>query len=197
MVLVAAGGTLSTLLSGCLGSGQSGDSSNDSEPPTESDSPADTGESDAPAVGDESCPPYESDADRTVCSHTADPSSASVLLEASPVRTTLADGQPSEEITLTFTNRTGSEIGFNPNSWYVWQQTGGEWQELEQEWTGHGKVTVAAGETHTWSFVEAVSAIQPEPQFDAGRYAATIHVPAPEGDGEIACVALLELEAEG
>lgn len=128
-------------------------------------------------------------------SHTVDPSSASVLLDASPVRTTLADGQPSEEIALTFANRSESDVEFNPNSWYVWQKTGGEWQEREQEWSGHGKVTVAAGETHTWSFVEAVSAIQRDPQFDPGRYAAEIRVPDPVGDRQVACAALLELEA--
>lgn len=199
-ILVAAGGTLPVLLSGCLGSGQSDDSDGGSspaasEPSTESNSQPGAGAFGTSAFDDESCPPFETDADRTVCSHTVDPDAAPVVLDASPVRTTLADGEPGEEITLTFYNRSGSEIEFNPDSWYVWQQTDGEWQELDQEWSGNGAATVAAGETHTWSFVEAVSAIQPDPQFDPGQYAAEIRVPDPAGDGQVACIALLELEA--
>lgn len=194
-LLVAAGG-LSLSLSGCLdANGQSGDASDDTGESTGSDAPRSDGGTTATTLQDESCPPYQTDADRTVCSHGTVPESASVFLEASPDGTTLDGDQPSEEITLTLHNRSASAIEFNPNSWYVWREADDGWQQLEREWSGDGVATVDSGSEHTWSLVEAVSSIQPDPAFETGRYAAEIRVPDPEDDTSVACVALIEFRA--
>lgn len=144
--------------------------------------------------GDRSCPPYSTDRERAVCSHTVDEESASVYLDADPETTGLDDCEPAEPITLTLENRSSGDLRFNPASWSIWHDPGDGWTELPPEISGDGVTTLPAGETHSWTFLEAVESIRPEPNLEPGRYAAELGVPDPAGGGWLACIALVRLE---
>ena len=51
--------------------------------------------------------------------------------------------------------------------------------------------------TRSWSLLEAVESVRSDPDLDPGRYAAELGVPDPAGDGWVACIAFVRLEAEG
>lgn len=143
------------------------------------------------------CPPFATARHRAVCSHTVEPNSASVYMDPHPGCSTLKNGTPGEEITLTVYNQSSQDLSFNPYSWRIWHGGGGEWTELEQEVSGGGRVTVAARGTHTWSFLEAVESIQEEPALESGRYGAEIGVSDPRNsDVRVALIALVRLDAE-
>ncbi|SFB74508.1 hypothetical protein SAMN05444422_101668 [Halobiforma haloterrestris] len=179
-------------LAGCLGENNTADDPSD----TESTASMDDTESAIPDIDAQSCPPYETDHDRVVCSHTVDPDSATVFLEPSPRRSTVVDGTPESEVTLTLHNRSDSELTFNPYSWQLRSDSGSGWRELQQDRAGNGTLTVSAGETHTWSLVDAVTAVREEPDLDPGLYAMELTVPDPERESDrIACIALVRLEA--
>lgn len=168
----------------------------DSERRTESPGSMDDTEYTIPGIDSQPCPPYEIDRDRVVCSHTVDPDLAAVYLEPSPKRGTVTDGTPETEITLTLHNCSASELTFNPYSWHIRYDTGAGWRELQQDRSGNGTLTVSAGETHTWSLVDAVTAVRDDPDLEPGLYAAELTVPAPAQESDrIACIALVRLEA--
>lgn len=147
------------------------------------------------AVDDQSCPPYSIERNSAVCSHTVDADTASVYLDPSPDVSTVDDGVPGDGITLTLHNQSASDLTFNPYSWNIWYSSGTEWEELQQQQVGNGDLTVSAGDTHSWSFMEAVKSIQNEPELEPGLYAAELGVPDPEnGDEWIACIALVQLD---
>ena len=178
------------LAAGCTGAPAGGDAPNNT--PTGSD-----GTDPTPTAGARRCPPFETARDRAVCSHTVEPDDASVFLAATPERSRLDDGTPAEEVTLTLHNRSDVELSFNPHSWRIHHDGGDGWTELDRETAGDGKTTVAAGETRSWSLLEAVESVRPDPDLDPGRYAAELGVPDPAGDGWVACIAFVRLEAEG
>lgn len=194
------------VVAGCTGQS----TENDASPSPDTSSPTVTGTETAasnnadrketPATCAEtdgqSCPPFATARDRAVCSHTVEPNSASVYMEPNPGCSTLENGTPKDEITLTFYNQSSSDLSFNPYSWRIWHDEGGEWTELEQEVSGGGKVTVAAHDSHSWTFMEAVEAIQEEPTLESGLYGAEIGVPDPRNsDAWVACIALVQLDA--
>lgn len=150
-----------------------------------------------PAMDAQPCPPFSIDRDRAVCSHTVDRDTASVYLDPEPHSSTLNDGTPAEEITLTLHNQSATDLRFNPHSWRIWHQSDSDWTELQQHSTGDGVVTVHTSNTYTWSFLEAVESIQAEPEVHAGLYAGEISVPAPATDDWIACIALVRFEPAG
>ncbi|WP_248517807.1 hypothetical protein [Salinarchaeum laminariae] len=183
-LLGAVCGGLSLQLGGCLEHDGS-DGANGSQPSGTTDGPEGcsgegTHQSDGgmatDAFQDEPCPPYATDADRTVCSHTVDPETASRVLEAAPVRTTLDDGQPSDEITLSLHNLGSAAVEFNPHSWSLWERTATEWQTLEAELHGNGRMTLDPGCSTSWTFVDVVSSVRIDPDLSPGRYAAEISV---------------------
>lgn len=63
---------------------------------------------------------------------------------------------------------------------------------IEKQSSGNGRLVVAVGETHSWTFEEVVSYINEELTVDAGTYTARIEVPNPEGSDWI-----MALKAEG
>lgn len=164
----------------------------DPEDDNESEGEADTTNSEIDA---QPCPPYETERDSAVCSHTVNPDAVSVYLEPDIESSTLKDGTPVDDITLTFYNQSSGELAFNPNSWNIWHNSGAEWKELQQELSGDGHLTVSADDTHSWSFMEAVESIQEEPALEPGLYAAELGVPDPKNsDDWIACIALIQLD---
>lgn len=172
---------------GCLGDAETPDDGNESDGDVDSTNPE---------IDDQPCSPYEADRDSAVCSHTVDPDAASVYIEPTPESSTLDDGTPVDDITLTFYNQSSSELTVNPHSWSIWYTPETEWEELHQELSGDGHLTVSPGNTHSWSFVEAVEAIQEEPDLEPGLYAAELGVPDPENsDDRIACIAFVQLDS--
>lgn len=147
------------------------------------------------SIDSQPCPPYAIDRDRVICSWTVDPDETTVSLEPEP-RTAPLDGTaPGAGVTLTLHNRSATEFQFNPYSWSIWHRGGDGWTELEQEIVGDGVVTVAANDTYTWSFLDAVESIRDDPTFEAGLYAAEMAVPDPEHDDEwVACIALVRFD---
>lgn len=168
----------------------------DSEQPSDSPESGDGTDPQIPDTKTQPCPPYETDRESVVCSHTVDPASAAVSLESRPKRSTVADGIPETEISLTLRNNSASELTFNPYSWHIRTNTGADWHDIQQDRAGNGTLTVPAGETQTWSLVDAVTAVRDDPELEPGLYAAELTVPAPtREDDSIACIALVRLDA--
>jgi len=148
-----------------------------------------------PTADEQPCPPYPTDRDRTVCSHTVTSDTASVYLTPDPRSSPLDDGTPVDEITLTLYNQSSTDLRFNPHSWRIWHLSDGDWSELDRQQSGDGVVTVAANGTDTWSFLETIETSQDDPELNPGRYAAEIGVPDPDtADGWVACIALIRFE---
>ena len=176
------------LAAGCTGAPAGGGDAPD-DTPTGSD-----GTDPTPTAGARRCPPFETARDRAVCSHTVK-RDAGVFVAATPKRSRLDDGRPAEEVTLTLHNRSDVELSFNPHSWRIHHDGGDGWTELDRETAGDGETTVAAGGTRSWSLLEAVESVRPDPDLDPGRHAAELGVPDPAGDGWVACIAFVRLEA--
>lgn len=146
-------------------------------------------------IDDQPCPPYDTVRDSAVCAHTVDTDAAPVSLEANPTRSTLADGAPADEITLTLVNRSTRDLTVNPYGWNIRRRSGTEWEAFWQEFTANGIQRLAPNETRSWSFLEAVETVRHEPDLEPGLYAAELGVPDPEVDDEwIGCIALVRLE---
>lgn len=158
------------------------------------DEPDGSGGTGTSAVDEQPCPPYETDRDRAVCSHTVDPETATLYLDPEPRSSRLDGGTPEREVALTLHNRSTTDLRFNPHSWRLHRRSGGEWTALERQQAGDGTVTVPAGDARSWTLAEAAESIRAEPAFQPGLYAAEIGVPDPENDGWVACIALVELE---
>lgn len=195
-VLAQIGSGTVVTLAGCI-SGAESSGTPDSQPSPDQESPSPTTNDSSPsdpAVSDYACPPYDSDRDRAVCSHTVATDSEPVYLEPTPVQTTLDDRTPSEEITLTLHNQSATDLTFNPHSWRIWHTDDANWTELDQQRSGNGTLTVSSNETHSWSFTQAVESIRDDPAFETGVYAAEIGVPDPNQSNEwVACIALVKL----
>lgn len=186
LIQLGSGAILCT--AGCLGDPGS---PNDPEAENERDGETKTPDSSFSIV---SCPPYGPIHNRAVCSHTVDREAESVYLLPDREQATLSDGVPEEEMSLKLHNQSSSELTFNPHNWRIWHKTDSEWEELERQLSGDGSVSVSAGETHSWSLVEAVESIQEDAVLVSGEYAAEIRVPDPETEGEwIACVSVVQL----
>ena len=179
-------------LAGCNSSAESSDAPDQASP-----SPTTTTDESTlsdPTEIDYSCPPYDTARDRAVCSQTVDKDSEPVYLEPTPVQSTLDDGIPTEEITLTLHNQSPSDLSFNPHSWRIRQKADSDWVELEQQLSGNGKLTISPNDTHSWSFTEALESIREDPEFETGLYAAELGVPDPDNnDAWVACIALVHL----
>ncbi|WP_247729139.1 hypothetical protein [Halovivax limisalsi] len=177
-------------IAGCLGDGET---HSNQEASGESDWRADAKN---PDIGDQPCPPYETERDSAVCSHTVGSDEVSVYIEPHTEHSTLDDGTPVEEILLSIYNQSATELTFNPYSWSVWYNSGNGWEELQQELSVTGHLTISPDETHSWSFTEVVDSIQEEPTLEPALYAAELGVPDPEnGDNWIGCIALVQLVA--
>lgn len=169
----------------------------DSDPgATATDSPASPSPSPSPSPTSPTplsafeCPPRGSDTGAAVCSHTVETDSASVYLL--PAETN-ADA-PGETLELTLYNDSATDLRFNPYQWSILSRDGSKWERVEKRASGNGRVTVAAGETKTWTFGDAVEFVNPEATIDAGTYAAGIDVPNPDdGSDWIRCFALFRL----
>ncbi|MFD1514000.1 hypothetical protein [Halomarina rubra] len=134
------------------------------------------------------CPPHGTSRERAVCSQTVDPESASVyLLPSRPVADSAA------AIDLTLHNDSDTDLGFNPHTWMIHVERTTGWVEIEQQSQGNGALTVAPGETHTWTFEGAVRKINETVPLDSGTYTAEIGVPDPDGDDWLSCLALVSL----
>jgi len=180
--LLAGIGAGAACLAGCLGTDGTPDGTDGTPRP------------DGPAIDDQPCPPYETDRDRAVCSHTVETDDEPVSLTVDPERGSLSDGTTDDEHTLTLHNQSDMDLTFNPNSWRFRYDGGSGWRPLQAELAGDGHVTLQAGETRSWTFMEAVGTIQENPELEPGLYAAELGVPDPDGDDEwLACLALCRL----
>lgn len=157
---------------------------------------SDTTETPRPTIDEQLCPPYTIDRDHAVCSKTVDSDTTPVYLDVAPRSSTLDDGTPAEETTLTLYNQSDTDLRFNPHSWRIRHLSDDDWTALNQQLVGDGVATVSAGTTHTWSFVEVVASIRDDSELNPGLYAAEIGVPDPVTNDEwIACIALVRFEA--
>lgn len=145
------------------------------------------------SITTEPCPPFATDADHAVCSHTVSPDTATVYLSPDPETSSLDSGTPAHEITLTLYNHSSTELRFNPHSWRIWSKAIDGWSSLEQQQSGNGVVAVGAQDAFTWSFTEAVESVRLDPTLNPGLYAAELSVPAPTSEGRVACIAVVKL----
>lgn len=173
--VLCSAGTGIALLSGCTSFG-----SERSTDPTTTPVSAD-------AIASVECP-QSGDGDATVCSQTVKTDAASVYLLPSP---TVGDGPDSLELTLT--NESGTALTFNPYSWTVWVKNASGWSEIEQQSSGDGKLTIAAGDSETWTVETVVGYVNESATLDSGAYSAAIDVPDPDGDDWITCLAVFGL----
>ncbi|WP_254537887.1 hypothetical protein [Halomarina litorea] len=120
-----------------------------------------------------------------MCSQTVETDTASVYLLPSP---TVGDAPDSLELTLT--NESEADLTFNPYSWSVWKKSASGWSEIEQESSGGGKLTVAPGDSETWTAKTVVGYINESATLNSGAYSAAINVPNPDGDDWITCLAV-------
>ncbi len=181
-------------IAGCISSGSEDEDTQNSDSDT-GETPSNSDSSDT-EFSDVECPPFDSEASATVCSHTVDTDAASIYLDASPAETALPNDEPSEEITLTLNNTSDGSTRFNPHSWHIWHNSESGWMELEQTIVGDGVMTLEAGDSMSWSFMEVLTGIQHDPDLEPGRYAAEIHLPDPVTGEDTGCIALLDLQAE-
>lgn len=134
------------------------------------------------------CPPHDSYAGAAVCSQTVDTESARVYLL--PSKTTVDASTGTVELTLY--NQASTELVFNPYQWSIMTKVSSGWESIEKRMSGDGRLTVSAGETHTWTFEEVVGFINEQVTLDSGTYTAGISVPNPNADW-IRCIALFRL----
>lgn len=174
--VLCSAGTGIALLSGCTSFG-----------PAQSTDPTATPVS-AEDIADFGCPPASDDT-ATVCSQTVETDASSVSLRPTP---TVGDAPDSLELTLT--NESETDLSFNPYSWSVWKKSASDWSEIEQKSSGHGELTVPAGNSETWTVETVVGYINETITLDSGAYAAAINVPNPDGDDWLTCLALFGLQ---
>lgn len=168
--VLSSAGTGITLLGGCTSFG-SEQSTNQTTTPVSTDE-----------LASFECPPY-GDGDKTVCSQTVNTDAASVYLLPSP---TVGDAPDSLELTLK--NESETELTFNPYSWSVWKKSASGWSKIEQQSSGGGKLTIAAGHSEMWTVETVVGYINESAVLDAGAYSAAIDIPDPAGDDLITCL---------
>lgn len=173
--LLFAGSTAIAGLSGCALN------SSDTQP-NDTASPVGT----TASLSEYECPPNNPTEEPVVCSHTVDTDAADIYLLTDPTT-------HSETPTLTLHNDSSSDLEFNPFQWTVMQQQPSGWVPVEKRSSGNGRLVVAAGETHSWTFEEVVNSINEQVTLGAGTYTASINVPNPRGSNWIRCVALVRL----
>ncbi|WP_135305802.1 hypothetical protein [Haloarcula amylovorans] len=136
------------------------------------------------------CPPDGSGRDGYVCSHTVDTDAASVyLLPSEPVTTA-----PPSDVLLTLHNDSSTELTLNPFQWTIRRQTTSEWEAVEQQSSGNGRLALSPGETHSWTLSGVVNFVNREATLETGTYTAAIDIPGPGGAEWKRCLALLRLE---
>lgn len=214
--VLASLGTLSVALAGCTdstGTPGSGTDTTTTDPGpgtgtvTDTATPTPTpdgGTVDSRFAG-EPCPGLGTNADSTVCWHTADPATARQYLEPEVELFEPSTGDGSvETVTFVLHNQSGGGIGFNPYAWSVHRQTDDGWEYVAPEMFPEPWFQLEDGQTYTWVFsVEE----HPTPQADRtrypmvdledGTYAFEITIAAEEGPntGErVSCLALFEVQ---
>lgn len=98
-----------------------------------------------------------------------------------------------DSLELTLTNGSETDLAFNPYLWSVRTKSASGWSEIEQESSGGGKLTVAAGGSETWTAETVIGYINESATLDSGAYSAAIDVPNPDGDDWITCLAVFGL----
>ena len=135
------------------------------------------------------CPPHDSAPNSAVCSHTVDTDTASVYLLPSDTMVDVSTGT----VDLTLYNNSSTELEFNPYQWSIMKRKSAGWNPIEKRIAGDGRLTLAPGKTHSWTFEEVVDAINERATVDAGTYTAGISVPSPETSDWNRCIALFRL----
>lgn len=147
-------------------------------------------------IADQPCPPYDVDTGSAVCSHTVDTDEASVYLETDRERGKIANGIPTELITLTLHNESPEDLAVDPHGWRIRHNDGSGWEDVPREVRREDDLTVEAGGEASWTFLLAYESVQADPELEPGLYAAELAVPDPgDTDDRVACIALVRLDA--
>jgi hypothetical protein len=99
-----------------------------------------------------------------------------------------------ENLRITLHNARSQPVEFNPGNWDIHTNRGSGWRKVEQTIVADGKVTLAEGETRTWSLSRIVSEYNDSYRFQPGDYSATLSVLDPERDEYVACISLFRVE---
>lgn len=153
----------------------------------------------------EPCPALGTNADRSVCWHTVDPSTAAQYLEPDTELFEPSTGDDSvETVAFVLHNQSGGGIGFNPYAWGIHRQTADGWEYVAPEAYPEPWFQLEDGQTYTWQFAveqhptpNADRTRYPVVDLEDGTYAFEVTVAAEEGPntGErVACVALFEVQ---
>lgn len=147
------------------------------------------------------CPPFDTDADRTICFRTR---SKSIWLSVSHPDWTIDTTENGIETnSFTLHNELGTSLRFDPHNWKLYEQfqkqTNTMWKEISRHNESNHAV-LAPSETYHWSL-----SLQPHPSpnaehtdfitadLDTGRYAFVVRIPNPHEDASIACLAMFSL----
>lgn len=125
-------------------------------PPADADSPSGSDAALAPdpasdLFADVGCPSFDDSADRTVCYHEVDPSTADVVLGIAPELFDPDDEDGVvETLTITLYNRSDWHFHFNPHGWGIERLDDGEWVHVAPEAIHPLLSVLPPGETHAW-----------------------------------------------
>lgn len=138
-------------------------------------------------LSDYSCPPHGPQSDPVVCSHTVDSDTANVYL----LTETTTD---SDTPRMTLYNESSTELVFNPYQWTIAERTDTGWEQIPKRVSASAKLALAPGDTHSWTFRDAVDAITYNVTLDPGTYTASISVPNLDSSDGIRCIALVRVD---
>jgi hypothetical protein len=124
-----------------------------------------------PRIDDQSCPPLDVRADRTVCSHADE--RGGIDVNASPTTVSPAS-EAVERITLRIDNRADSPLRFDGSRWRLYRNAGYGWRERQVSAGALGEHTIEPGETVSWSGIDAWLGLAPDDRANAGLYAAVL-----------------------
>lgn len=167
--------------------------------------PGDSTTASGAAFSGVSCPSFVDNADRTICSTTADTDAAPLVFEPEqPVfEPTTGDGSV-ETLSVELRNQSEASFGFNPYGWALYRHVEDDWEHVAPDvhpepWTtvgpGGGYTYELSVETHPSPHSESTRAI--EEDLESGVYALAVHgFLGEDGDEKqrVECVAIFAVE---
>jgi hypothetical protein len=105
------------------------------------------------APGDYDCPSFR-DASRTVCSHTSSGDEPLRLVPEADRFDNYPYSDDVQSLSITLHNDSDAEVGFNPYDWQLHVRDETDWRFLGPCAVPEPWITVAPGETFTWSLAE-------------------------------------------
>jgi hypothetical protein len=149
------------------------------------------------------CPPFDTDANRTICFRTHSDDKPICLSVSHADWTIDTTDNAVETNSFTLHNESDSTLRFDPRSWKLYEQphnqTSAKWKRVSRQ-DGTDRASQNSGETYRWS-LSRLSHPSPNAEhtdyitadIDTGRYAFVVRVSDPRKNDSIACLAIFSL----